>query len=199
MLPSYGGQSSKSRTRYPLSGGTQQEERMAEKREGYQRRERQEIAYPADVQDQYGISRDQWTVLTTVIWPGATDPNKVRTALAYCKARKLDPMKSVIHIVPLWNPETGRVEDSIWRGIAEMRITATRTGSYAGCDPAVFGPDVHSTFEGETGPRDNKRKIKVSVTHPEWCEMTLYRLVQGQRVPFASPRLYWKDSYAHTR
>jgi hypothetical protein len=34
------------------------------------------------------------------------------------------------------------------------------------------------------------------VTFPEWCQITVYRLLEGQRIAFPGPRVYWLETYA---
>jgi hypothetical protein len=82
----------------------------------------------------------------------------------------------------------GRYVETVWPSISELRTTAFRTGKYAGRDPTSFGPDLTSEF-----PTDNET---VKVVHPEWAQITVYRLVEGARQPFPGPTVYWSESYA---
>jgi len=43
----------------------------------------------------------------------------------------------------------------------------------------------------------NKQGAETSaeVTFPEWCTITVHRLVQGNRVPFPGPRVFWLEFY----
>jgi phage recombination protein Bet len=104
-------------------------------------------------------------------------------ALEYCKRRDLDPFKRVVHIVPVWDSKRGREVETVWPGIAELRTTAARTGQYAGFDAAVFGPDITKKL----GDRE--------VTFPEWCQMTVYRIVSGIRCPFVGPKVTFLSIY----
>jgi phage recombination protein Bet len=108
--------------------------------------------------------------------------------LSYCKRRNLDPFKKVIHIVPVWDSEQRKYVDTIWPGIAELRTTAFRTQQYAGADPTEFGNIVEQTWQ------DGNRPIKL--TYPAWAQLTVYRLVGGQRVPVPGPRVYWIETYS---
>lgn len=129
---------------------------------------------------------EQWQVLRKVIFPSAQSDDSIRLAWDYCMARKLDPLKRVVHVVAVWDKEQKKLVDTIWPGIAELRTTASRTGAYAGKDEPDFGPDV----EKELGTQN--------VTFPEWCKITVYRIVQGHRVGFTGI-VYWEEAYASLR
>jgi hypothetical protein len=58
--------------------------------------------------------------------------------------------------------------DVVMPGIAEHRITAMRTGLYAGMDDPVYGEPIE--YKG--------------VTAPEFIRVTVYRMINGVRVPF---------------
>ncbi len=142
------------------------------------------LPYHPRVGEVYGIDRGQWKALVEAIFPNATTVDSVVLALSYCKARKLDPFKRVVHIVPIWNRDKGCLVDTIWPGIGELRTTAFRTGDYAGRSEAVFGPNL-------------TQKIgRVDVTFPEWCQVSVFRMVKGERREFAGPKVYWKETYA---
>ena len=123
---------------------------------------------PAIIKDR-GITQAEWSALSTSLYPGAAE-NSIAMVWDYCKARKLDPLKKVVHIVPMsvkvGNDYVNR--DVIMPGIAELRTTASRTGSYAGQDLPVYGEEID--FLG--------------VKAPLKCSVTVYRIVQGVRVGF---------------
>src|SRR5690606_12622943 len=91
------------------------------------------------VEERFGIERSQWRALVESVWPSAKTVEGVILALSYCRARRLDPFKRPVHIVPIWNSQLGKEVETVWPGIGELRTTACRTGSYAGCEPATFG------------------------------------------------------------
>lgn len=148
------------------------------------------LSYPKTAQETFGITQSDWIVLTDVIFPNATSPFSVMLALRYCKARNLDVMKKVVNIVPMYSKALSKSVDTIWPGIAEVRITATRTGDYAGRDAEVFGPMVKKTFSkgGDKG--------EVEVEFPEWCQLTVYKIVRGLRCAFVGPKVFWEEAYA---
>lgn len=126
---------------------------------------------------QRGLSIEVWNALTTSVFPGAK-PQSVIMAVDYCKARGLDILKKPVHIVPMQvqNKTTGDYDwrDIVMPGINEARITASRTGQYAGQDEPRFGPMV--AYKG--------------LNVPEWCTVTVYRIVSGVRCGFSNTERY---------
>ena len=142
------------------------------------------LPYHPAIQERFGIDMASWRALVEAVYPNATSINSVIMALSYCRARKLDPFKRVVHIVPIWSKDLGRMVDTVWPGIGELRTTAFRTGEYAGRSATVFGPDI------------TQKVGSVEMTYPEWAQCTVFRMVKGQRVEFAGPRVYWVETYA---
>lgn len=109
-----------------------------------------------------GIAETTWRTLSNVLYPGAA-PESVGMVWDYCSARKLDPLKKPVHIVPMEvkNAMTGKYEwrDVVLPGINEYRITAQRTGEYLGHDEPTYGPEID--FRG--------------VKAPQWCRFVVYR------------------------
>jgi len=141
------------------------------------------LPFPAAAET-YGISVENWRVLVDAIYPNASSMESIILAAAYCRNRNLDIMKRVVHIVPIYSKAQGCYVDTVWPGIAEIRITAHRTHDYAGHDEMVFGPDT------------TMRLGEVLMTFPEYCQLTVYRLVGGMRCPFPGPRVRWLETYA---
>ena len=117
------------------------------------------IPYDARVEKAYGLDRGAWNVICDSVWPSAKTFEGVTLALAYCKARKLDPFKRPIHIVPIWNAKLKKEVETVWPGIGELRTTANRTGDYGGNDPCSFGEDITEVFTGETGRGDYRQQV----------------------------------------
>lgn len=137
-----------------------------------------------------GVDEFGWNTLKQSIFPGAQDAS-ILMAIDYCKARRLDVLKKPVHIVPIWNSKEGKMVDTIWPSISELRTTAMRTGQYAGKDETKFGESVDQSW-----PPAGKRTEKVEVIYPEWAQVTVYRMVGTQRVAFVGPKVYWQESYA---
>lgn len=142
------------------------------------------LPYHPLIEERFGIDRASWKALVEAIFPSATSVESVILALSYCRARKLDPFKRNVHIVPIWDKNRQCMVDTIWPGIGELRTTAFRTGEYAGRGETAFGPD-RTTKVGA-----------VEMTFPEWAQVTVSRIVKGVKVDFAGPRVYWLETYA---
>jgi phage recombination protein Bet len=128
-----------------------------------------------------GIDPMLWNAIGASIFPGASDESKLM-AIDYCKSRNLDIMKKPCHIVPM-NVKDAKTGQYSWRdiimpGIAEIRITADRTGKYAGQDAPIFGPMVEMDFG------------KSTYTVPEFCTVTVYRIINGERVSFSHTEFF---------
>jgi phage recombination protein Bet len=155
------------------------------------------LPMPADC----GIQPRDWKVLTDAIWPGAKTSDAVKLAFDYCMARHLDPFKRPVHIVPMWNAKLRCEVETVWPGISELQTTAARTGEWAGMDDARWGPEIKRTFNGRKKEVDRKTKretwvdFSVTLSYPEWCSVTVYRLVKGERQAF-SEQVFWEEYYA---
>lgn len=143
---------------------------------------------PANIQTalkERNIDIAVWSTLQNSVFPGAKDES-VLLAIDYCKARKLDILKKPCHIVPMYvkDAQTGHSNwrDVIMPGIYEQRITAFRTGQMAGQDEPIFGETI-----------DHK-----GVSAPEWCKVTVYRLINGVRCAFSHTE-YFAESCATTK
>lgn len=156
------------------------------------------LPYPKEA-EQYQVDESQWRALVDAVWPNAQSVDGILLALSWCRWRKLDPIKRPCHIVPIWNSKMGRNVEGVWPSISEVRITAFRTGNYAGIDEAEWGPTVSKTFVG--APRTvrdgqtSRERREVSLTFPEWCRHVVYRIVQGQRYAFVGPKVYFLAAY----
>lgn len=154
------------------------------------------LPYHAAVQERFGVDKSGWKALVEAVYPLAKTPDAVVMALSYCKARKLDPFKKPVHIVPMWDSKKRDYVETIWPGISEVRTTAFRTGQYAGCDEAEFGPTIEKSFTGKVKKRDSFEEQTVEVAFPEWCRMTVYRVLGDRVCKFVGPKVKWLESYA---
>ena len=125
-------------------------------------------------------------IMRESVFPGAS-PDSIRMVLGYCQARGLDPLRKPVHIVPMWvkpsGTKQGAMQDVIMPGIALYRIEAARTGGYAGKSEPVFGPTITADLGG------------AQVRYPEWCSVTVFRMVAGEARAFPA-REYWLENYA---
>lgn len=173
------------------------------------------IPYPAAWGQRNGVDADAWRILLDSAWPSARTAEAVTLAFGYCKWRNLDPLKKMIHIVPVWDKNLETVDDNgrtkrggwsegVWPGIAEIRVTATRTGVYAGKDAMEFGPSKTRTFKGVREVwktvNGNRQKAEeehsLELTYPEWARLTVYKIVQGIVCKFVGPQVLWEEAYA---
>lgn len=134
-------------------------------------------------------------MLCESIFPAAKTPDAIVLALSYCKARRLDPFKRNIHIVPIYDSKKGAEVETVWPGIAELRTTAMRTKGYAGMAPPEFGPKITRTFKDSEKSGQNYVDKQTEVTFPAWCRITVFRIVQGNTVPFPGPTVEWLEFY----
>jgi phage recombination protein Bet len=163
--------------------------------------ERPRIPWHPRLEETLGLDRLTWKTIIDTIFPGAKTADSVVTAINYCRARGLDVMKRPVHVVSMWSTAQNKMVESVWPGISELRTTAFRTKDYAGCDETKFGKMQTTKFEGvvdvwDRGNKTGTRKIEAEVTFPEWAQVTVYRMVQGQRVAFSGPKVYWSETYA---
>lgn len=163
------------------------------------------LAYNPQFQEKFGVTSLMWNAICNSVYPHASSVDSLVMVMAYCKARGLDPMKKPVHIVPMYDAKLRRNVDTVWPSITEVRITAFRTKEYAGCDEAVFGPEVKQTFTGkitswdkdEEGNSSRKPVEKtVEAVFPQWCQITVYRDLNGVARKFVGPKVYWKEAFA---
>lgn len=142
------------------------------------------LPHHPEIENRFGVGKAEWKALVEAVFPLATTVDSIILALSYCKARKLDPFKRNVHIVPIWSKQLNKMVDTVWPGIGELRTTAFRTGQYAGRGETVYGPDV------------TKKVGNIEITFPEWAQVTVQRLVNDQVVSFTGPRVYWLETYS---
>lgn len=146
-----------------------------------------------------GIDQRKWRVLAESVFPNAKTSEAIVMAIDYCVARKLDPFKRPVNIVPMWNSSLGKEVETIWPGINEVQTTAARTGKYAGMDEPKWGKDVTRKFQGVRKYKDGstwkEEEMSFELTYPEWCSVTVYRMVDGVRCAFTEP-VFWEEAYA---
>lgn len=126
---------------------------------------------------------DLMRVLQSSLYPGAA-PDSIKMVIGYCKAAGLDPMQKPVHIVPMYDRDTGRMRDVIMPGVNLYRTQAARSGQFAGMSEPEYGPDITATIGGQ------------QVTYPEWCRVTVKRLIAPGVVAEFTAREYWIENYA---
>jgi phage recombination protein Bet len=123
------------------------------------------------------------SVLKSSLYPGAADAS-IKMVLGYCKAAGLDPMQKPVHIVPMWDGKAGAMRDVVMPGVNLYRIQASRSGQFAGMSEPEFGPDATATLSGQT------------VVYPEWCRVTVRRLMSNGATAEFTAREFWMENYA---
>lgn len=150
-----------------------------------------------------GFDGNTWLTLKNTLFPEAS-AGAIQGYLRLCKARNLDPMKKPFAIMSFNSKVRGPDGKDAWEkkeviisAVNDLRTTAMRTGQYAGCDEAVFGPEVTKQFDGVKRGYQGKpdQPVKASVTYPEWCQLTVYRLLGGQRMPFPGPKVHYEEAF----
>jgi len=132
-------------------------------------------------------------VLRNSLYPGAKDES-IKLVMSYCKAAGLDPFKKPVHIVPM-SVKTGKkkpnsqydeteMRDVIMPGIGLYRTDAARSGQYAGVTDPEFGPEITTKLNG------------VTITYPQWCRVTVKRLMSHGVIVEFSAKEFWLENYA---
>lgn len=123
------------------------------------------------------------TVLQSSLYPGAA-PASIKMVIGYCKAAGLDPMQKPVHIVPMWDSKARQTRDVVMPGVNLYRIQASRSGQFAGMTEPEFGPDVNATIGGQP------------IVYPEWCRVTVRRLLPNGAIAEFTAREFWTENYA---
>jgi phage recombination protein Bet len=135
---------------------------------------------------EYKIEDYVWNTLKNSMYPGAKDES-IKMVLDYCKAFQIDPMQKAVHIFPMSvrNAKTNNYEwkDTIIPGISLYRIQASRTNQFVGLSEPEYGEIITKTLGS------------VEISYPEWCKITVKRMVQGVISEFTSKE-YWTENYA---
>lgn len=133
------------------------------------------------------VTADGWEALKNSLYPGKSDA-AISMVISYCAARGYDPLKKPVHLVKMWNSDLRKEIEVVLPGINQYRIDAARTGQYVGKSEPVYGPMVQQEFI-------DKDKQRVTVTYPEWCKVTVRRLIKGMVAEFTATE-YWLECYA---
>lgn len=128
-------------------------------------------------------NQDIMLALKNSVYPGAKDES-IAMVLSYCRAAGLDPIQKPVHIVPMWDKNSGQMRDVVMPGIGLYRTQASRSETYAGSTEPEFGPDVSEEIGG------------VKITYPQWCRVTVKRLMSNGAIAEFTAREFWKENYA---
>ena len=109
------------------------------------------LPYHAAVQERFGIDRAGWKALVEAIYPNAETADAIVGPYPLPPRPQSRPVQAPVHIVPMWSSAAGKMIETVWPGISELRTTAFRTGQYAGLSEPEFGPPIERTFQGRAG------------------------------------------------
>lgn len=123
------------------------------------------------------------SALKSSLYPGASDAS-VDMVLSYCQAAGLDPMTKPVHIVPIWDRKSKSMRDVVMPGIGLYRTQASRSGQFAGISEPEFGPDVTDNVGGRR------------ITYPQWCKVSVRRLLPNGSVAEFPAVERWLENYA---
>ena len=139
-----------------------------------------------------GTAPQELSILRETIYPECSD-RSIALVASYCKAQGLDPLMKPWHITKRKSKDKNGSwveKEVLMPGIDLYRIRAHRSGNYVGLSTAEFGPAITECLTFGTG----QYAKTMDVTYPEWCKMTVYKVVQGQRAEFSAKK-YWKESF----
>jgi phage recombination protein Bet len=84
----------------------------------------------------------------------------------------------------MWDNKARQLRDVVMPGINLYRIQASRSGQFAGMSEPEYGPDITATLGGQ------------KITYPEWCRVTVRRLLPLGTVAEFTAREFWIENYA---
>lgn len=122
-------------------------------------------------------------VLQSSLYPGAA-LSSIKMVISYCRAANLDPMQKPVHIVPMWDKSSKSMRDVIMPGVGLYRTQAARSNALAGISEPEFGPDADFELDG------------TRFRAPEWCRVTVERILPNGAVGKFFAKEYWIENYA---
>lgn len=152
----------------------------------------------------FALPEDQLIkTLGASLYPGA-HADSIKLVLGYCRAQRLDPMQKPVHIVPM-KVKSGKNDkgkdlyvdrDVVMPGIGLYRSQASRSGQHVGTSEPEFGGLEVMEFN-ETFWEDNqKRSRSARLEFPEWCKVTVRRLLASGDIGEFTAVEYWLENYA---
>jgi hypothetical protein len=155
-------------------------------------------------------------VMQNSVYPGAALPS-IKLALGYCKSQGLDPDDQARPHRPHAREgedrkkPNGKIKtiyekrDVIMPGIDSTAPRPRAPANTSACSEPEFGPDGEELGGKEKNGRTTRPAAYVKgvasardegeVEYPEWCRVTVKRLVDGSHREFTAIE-YWKENYA---
>ena len=118
-------------------------------------------------------------IIRNTVAKGAPD-DVFRAMIDIARTRNLDPLAKQIGVAQ-FDKNSGY---QIYMPIDGYRAVAGDHPDFAGKDKPEYGPVIGQTPMGKN--------------IPEWCSVTVYRLVRGQRMPFTA-EVWWDEFYGGER
>lgn len=117
------------------------------------------------------------------IIPPKTPMDQVIVFGQICAEKGLSPFSKEIYLVSYFDKRTNANKYSVITGIDGFRKIACRSGEYAGCDAPKFNKSSDGNYLTSSDLISKKQK-------PISCEVTVYRIIQGQKVAFTKPVIF---------
>src|SRR3990167_3864725 len=141
-------------------------------------------------QDAFGkLTRTQIELIKRTVARGASD-DELRLFVQVCKGANLNPFLRQVHLVPRWDSKLGQEVRAIQVGIDGFRAVAESSGAYAGNDDPIFEGEHEIPFT----KYENKKPVDTKLTVPGKATVTVYKMLEGQRYPFAATAR-WEEYY----
>lgn len=141
-------------------------------------------------QDAFGkLTRIQVDLIKRTVAKGASD-DELRLFIQVCKGANLNPFLRQVHLVPRWDSKIGAEVRTIQVGIDGFRAVAESSGQYAGNDDPAYEGEKEVEYTAGKEPR--------KVTVPLTAKVTVYKLMSGERMPFAATAR-WEEYYPGPR
>lgn len=131
------------------------------------------------------FTKEQLELIRKTIVPMEASTQEVNWFLGQAKRTGLDPLGRQIYLI-LFGDGRGGKKPVIHIGIDGHLTIANRTGDYAGMDDPIYGPMLTGKYE------------TTEYQYPEWCTVTIYKMVHGQKVSFTDT-CYWDEYYPGPR
>lgn len=114
-------------------------------------------------------SKQDQEILANEICPKAS-PSQINYFLRACEAKSISPFSGLMYLTLRKNMKTGETKATIAPSVDGSRLSASRSGEYAGSDEPEYDSD------------DNKQ--------PKWCRVTVYRMSGNERRPYTAKCRY---------